>query len=97
MAKSTPFIYKAAHDFTRNSAADNVRYFELRTNPIPKQGGTAEEMMKTIQKGVEDAQQATMIRDLGCNKIQGYYFGRPMPAAEAAQIAARTGAARAAA
>jgi diguanylate cyclase (GGDEF)-like protein/PAS domain S-box-containing protein len=53
--------------------------------------------MTTTAEGVEDAQQAAMIRDLGCNKIQGYYFGRPMPAAEAAQIAQRSSAGREAA
>ena len=32
------------------------------------------------------AEEAEMIRSMGCNKIQGYHFGRPMPAAEARQV-----------
>ena len=36
--------------------------------------------MTTTAEGVEDAEQAALIRDLGCTKIQGYYFGRPMQA-----------------
>lgn len=47
--------------------------------------------MTTTAEGVEDAQQAKMIRELGCSKIQGYFFGRPMPAAEAGEVAARAG------
>ncbi len=39
--------------------------------------------MSTTAEGVEDAAQAAMIRELGCTKIQGYYFGRPMEAREA--------------
>ena len=39
--------------------------------------------MTTTAEGVEDAGQAQLIRDLGCTKIQGYYFGRPMAAADA--------------
>ncbi len=35
--------------------------------------------MTTTAEGVETADEAVMIRDMGCNKIQGYYFGRPMP------------------
>ncbi len=39
--------------------------------------------MTTTAEGVETIEQAEMIRELGCTKIQGYYFGRPMSAAEA--------------
>ncbi len=39
--------------------------------------------MSTTAEGVETAEEAAMIRTLGCNKIQGYYFGRPMPADDA--------------
>ena len=45
--------------------------------------------MSTTAEGVEDAAQAAMVREMGCSKIQGYYFGRPMPAAEALAIAER--------
>lgn len=42
--------------------------------------------MSTTAEGVEDAEQAAMIRELGCSKIQGYYFGRPMEAVEARSL-----------
>ncbi len=42
--------------------------------------------MTTTAEGVETAEEAEMIRSMGCNKIQGYHFGRPMPAAEARQV-----------
>lgn len=42
--------------------------------------------MSTTAEGVEDAKQAELIRNLGCTKIQGYYFGRPMPALEARSL-----------
>ncbi len=38
--------------------------------------------MATTAEGVETAEEAEMIRSLGCTKIQGYYFGRPMPSDE---------------
>ena len=42
--------------------------------------------MSTTAEGVEDAKQAELIRDMGCTKIQGFYFGRPMPATEARSL-----------
>ncbi|WP_340586829.1 putative bifunctional diguanylate cyclase/phosphodiesterase [Erythrobacter alti] len=44
--------------------------------------------MSTTAEGVETAEQADLIRELGCTKIQGYYFGRPMTAAEAYSLVA---------
>ena len=42
--------------------------------------------MSTTAEGVESAEEAEMIRKLGCTKIQGYYFGRPMRAEDALQL-----------
>ena len=42
--------------------------------------------MSTTAEGVETVEQAAMIRELGCTKIQGYYFGRPMNATEARSL-----------
>ncbi|WP_394731061.1 putative bifunctional diguanylate cyclase/phosphodiesterase [Altererythrobacter sp. GH1-8] len=36
--------------------------------------------MTTTAEGVENAEEARMIRELGCDKIQGFHFGRPMSA-----------------
>ncbi|MDE2436495.1 MAG: EAL domain-containing protein [Sphingomonadales bacterium] len=39
--------------------------------------------MSTTAEGVETEAELHVIRQLGCRKIQGYYYGRPMPAVEA--------------
>jgi len=39
--------------------------------------------MSTTAEGVESEEELAVVRKLGCKKIQGYYFGRPMPADEA--------------
>ena len=39
--------------------------------------------MSTTAEGAETEAEVAIIRSLGCKKIQGYYFGRPMPANEA--------------
>ncbi|HEY8604585.1 putative bifunctional diguanylate cyclase/phosphodiesterase [Tsuneonella suprasediminis] len=42
--------------------------------------------MTTTAEGVESAEEAELIRQLGCTKIQGYYFGRPMEADQAVAL-----------
>ena len=42
--------------------------------------------MTTTAEGVESAEEAELLRNLGCDKIQGYYFGRPMPSADAKEL-----------
>jgi diguanylate cyclase (GGDEF)-like protein/PAS domain S-box-containing protein len=42
--------------------------------------------MATTAEGVETEAELAMVRGLGCGKVQGYYFGRPMPAKDAAGL-----------
>jgi EAL domain-containing protein (putative c-di-GMP-specific phosphodiesterase class I) len=35
-----------------------------------------------IAEGVETEEQAEMLRQQGCDKMQGYLYGRPMPPAD---------------
>ena len=42
--------------------------------------------MSTTAEGVETEAELEMVRRLGCKKIQGYYFGRPMSAADSEAI-----------
>ena len=37
----------------------------------------------TLAEGVETEEQFAYLRNIGCEKVQGYYFGRPMPYEEA--------------
>ena len=45
--------------------------------------------MATTAEGVETEQEHQLVQDLGCTKVQGYYFGRPLPVTEARALAAR--------
>lgn len=42
--------------------------------------------MKTIAEGVETSGQLAFLRNQGCTEAQGYYHGRPMPAAQLEQL-----------
>ena len=48
--------------------------------------------MTTTAEGVENEEEAEMIRSLRCNKIQGYHFGRPMPATDVRMLFVRSNA-----
>jgi diguanylate cyclase (GGDEF)-like protein/PAS domain S-box-containing protein len=38
--------------------------------------------LHTVAEGVEQPHQAEFLRQAGCDTVQGYHFGRPMPAAQ---------------
>jgi EAL domain-containing protein (putative c-di-GMP-specific phosphodiesterase class I) len=42
--------------------------------------------MSTVAEGVETREQFEALRDLGCDVIQGFYFAKPMPEAEATAL-----------
>ncbi|MEO9636150.1 MAG: EAL domain-containing protein [Parasphingorhabdus sp.] len=42
--------------------------------------------MSTTAEGAETEEEVRMIKKLGCRKIQGYYFGRPMIASDAQEL-----------
>ena len=38
--------------------------------------------LKAIAEGVETKEQRDILVELGCDQIQGYFFGKPIPADE---------------
>jgi diguanylate cyclase (GGDEF)-like protein/PAS domain S-box-containing protein len=42
--------------------------------------------MSTVAEGIENYSQFLALRRMGCSRGQGYYFSRPLPAAEAAEL-----------
>ncbi len=45
--------------------------------------------MATTAEGVETEAEHRMVQELGCTKVQGYFFGRPLPVEEARALANR--------
>ena len=46
--------------------------------------------MATTAEGVETEEEHIMVQQLGCTKVQGYYFGRPLPVLEARALTTQT-------
>ena len=40
---------------------------------------TSDLKLDTLCEGVETEQQCSFLREVGCRRLQGYYFGKPMP------------------
>jgi hypothetical protein len=49
--------------------------------------------MQTTAEGVETHEELALVRSLGCSLVQGYIFGKPMPAADAGALAVKGSAA----
>ena len=39
--------------------------------------------VSTVAEGVENERTVDFLRSIGCTEAQGYFFGKPMPIAEA--------------
>ncbi len=51
--------------------------------------------LKVVAEGIEDAEQVALLRKLGCDHYQGFYFSRPVPASEFAELLSNAQAAHA--
>ncbi|WP_374283660.1 putative bifunctional diguanylate cyclase/phosphodiesterase [Novosphingobium sp.] len=77
---------KIDRTFVQGAAADNPESLAIIRAVV----AMAESLeMSTTAEGVETERELGIIRGLGCRKIQGYYFGRPMPAADALGLFAK--------
>jgi diguanylate cyclase (GGDEF)-like protein len=85
--KKTPFDkIKIDQSFVRGAARKDSRNAAIIRAIVT----LAESLgMDTTAEGAETHDELTLIRGLGCSHIQGFIFGRPMPADEAAELARR--------
>jgi diguanylate cyclase (GGDEF)-like protein/PAS domain S-box-containing protein len=71
---------KVDRSFVQGAALDNPESLAIIRAVV----AMAESLeMSTTAEGVETEHELEVTRKLGCRKIQGYYFGRPMAAADA--------------
>ena len=69
---------KVDRSFVMNMLADPTRLAIARA--IIGLGHTLG--LKVVAEGVEEPRMAQLLREAGCNELQGYLFARPMPAAD---------------
>ena len=61
--------------FYDNQYKDRARILISNVMNMAKQLG-----MVTVAEGIEEQRQIDFLRQVGCDKVQGYYFARPVPA-----------------
>jgi EAL domain-containing protein (putative c-di-GMP-specific phosphodiesterase class I) len=71
---------KVDRSFVQGAAKDNPESLAI-VRAVVAMADSLE--MSTTAEGVETDEELAVIRRLGCKKIQGYYFGRPMTARDA--------------
>jgi diguanylate cyclase (GGDEF)-like protein len=42
--------------------------------------------MRSVIEGIETSQQLSIVNEIGCDELQGYYFNRPVPSSELARL-----------
>ena len=85
--KKAPFDkIKIDQSFVRGAAAKGSRNAAIIRAIVGLADGLG---MDTTAEGAETHDELALIRELGCSHIQGYIFGRPLPAKEAAELAAQ--------
>jgi EAL domain-containing protein (putative c-di-GMP-specific phosphodiesterase class I) len=71
-------VLKIDRSFVRNLCTDrNDRLIVQTTIGLAQSLG-----LKTVAEGVETTEQLRMLRELGCNTVQGYLVSHPIPARE---------------
>ncbi|WP_419144944.1 putative bifunctional diguanylate cyclase/phosphodiesterase [Novosphingobium album (ex Hu et al. 2023)] len=71
---------KVDRSFVQGAAAGNIESIAI-IRAVVAMADSLE--MSTTAEGAETEEEVELIRQLGCRKIQGYYFGRPMAAKDA--------------
>ncbi len=69
---------KIAKELIDNIAEDHNTLLIVRAIVMMAKGM----QLKTIAEGVEEIKQIEILSKIGCDEIQGYYFGKPLPAEE---------------
>ncbi|CAM4011281.1 Cyclic di-GMP phosphodiesterase Gmr [Novosphingobium lubricantis] len=77
---------KVDRSFVQGAAKDNPESLAI-VRAVVAMADSLE--MSTTAEGVETEAELDVIRRLGCKKIQGYYFGRPMSATDAQAMFAK--------
>lgn len=88
--KKTPFDkIKIDQSFVRGAAKHDSRNAAIIRAIVTLADSLG---MDTTAEGAETHDELALIRSLGCSHVQGFIFGRPMPADEAAALARQNGA-----
>ena len=78
---------KIDQSFIRGASQEESRNAALIRAMV---GLAADLKMQTTAEGVETHDELMLVRNLGCTLVQGYIYGKPMPAEEAFEFATRT-------